>query len=1109
MIKRCSQKAAALVCAALLAFGWAGGAQAQGVTTGAIGGTVTNAAGAPVANATVTARNTATGFTRGARSDAQGRYFIPNLLPGTAYSVSASIIGQAPQQRSGLTVVLSQTTTVNFRLADQAVALEGLTVRAQNNPEISRSRTGASTTLSSETVTDIPKLNRSFNEVAAASPYVVVTPGQGPSIAGSNNRYNNIQIDGATTSDIFGLGSSGTPGGQGTSSKPVPIDAIDQFQVLVTPFDVRQTNFTGGLINAVTKSGTNRFRGNGFFTFRDEGLVQGDTIRAGGRDFAPPTSFYTRQFGATFGGPIIRDRLHFFLAGEVEQSERPGTFDLNSNATTIRVLPSRVDSVIAISQRLYGINPGTANVFTEEERLGSFLGRLDFRINQSNRLVLRHNSSPKWRDDEGLSRGGSNFDLSSYNFYYRTMNNSSVLQLFSDIGSRVSNELQVNYQTISDRPTPNVRYATVNVNTRDALVPGSTALTNGNIRFGSETSRHANELDQRIVQITNNLTFDAGAHRITAGVGLDYYHFRNLFLQGALGAYTFLNVDSLRVGRANTYTINVPLRDDIAAVFDVAQPGVYVQDVWSVTDNLDLSFGLRADMPRFLDEPARNELFFRSFGADNSQMPKNSVLFSPRFGFNYQAGGESTTQLRGGVGVFTGRPPFVWLSNAFSNTGNDFVTLTCRRQDNNVPAFTPLQAPTRCSDNVDPALSGAQLVNYTDADFKYPQELKATLGIDRELPFGITGTAEVIASRGLNALVTAERNLRGALPVQATCTSTAANPCVAESAVRGLGPREIYGTAQLEGGNNPRYAFNPVRVNNAFRNVVELTNESHTTAFVGLLQLARRFGRDYNLQASYTYTDAQEPISQTSSTATSNIGFHPIGARINDFSLARSAFVRPHKITMVGTANLFPRFGGTELSAIYVGQSGRPYTYTYDGDINGDGYESDAPGIGGRNNDLVYVPNDLSEIAFVSDEDRRLFNELVEMEPCLREARGSILERNTCTGPWVNRLDATIRQGLPGRNLSRFKIEANIFNLPNLLNRSWGRQQGPSNNTVTLLDYAGRVGNTANGAPTFTYDAFTETVSQGGTATFRRAVKPYTTFFESRYQIQIGLRADF
>ncbi|HLM66042.1 MAG TPA: TonB-dependent receptor, partial [Longimicrobium sp.] len=560
MKNRRSQAAAMLLWALLAVLGVQAPAAAQGVTTSALGGTVTGPQGQPLAGAQVTVRNNATGTTRTVATDEGGRYFVGNLLPGGPYSVSASRLGFGTQQRTGVTLVLSQTATANFQLQDQTVVLEALTVNAAQNPAISRSRTGAGTVLGSETVEELPTINRNFTELAAASPYVVAPGGESPSVAGTNNRYNNIQIDGATTSDIFGLGSSGTPGGQGTAAKPVPLDAIDQFQVLVSPFDVRQTGFTGGLINAVTKSGTNDFHGSVFFQYRNESLVGGDTIRGFGRSFGPPNDFLTRQYGASLGGPIIRDRLHFFVAGEWEDSERPETFDITSDPGVIRVTPAQVDSVMATGQRL-GLDLGSGQLLRQEERLGSFLGRLDYRINDNHRVVLRHNATPKWRDDEGLQRNGTNFDLTSYNFFYRTINNSTVLQLFSQLGEGVSNELLANYQTIRDRPTPQVRFSAIEITARGATTSA------GRIRAGAEVSRQANELDQNIFQITNNLTLDRGAHRLTAGANAEYYDFRNLFLQGALGTYRFASPTAFNAGNATEYEANVPLRDDINARF--------------------------------------------------------------------------------------------------------------------------------------------------------------------------------------------------------------------------------------------------------------------------------------------------------------------------------------------------------------------------------------------------------------------------------------------------------------------------------------------------------------------------------------------------------------
>ncbi|HEX2190578.1 MAG TPA: TonB-dependent receptor [Longimicrobiaceae bacterium] len=1049
---------------------------AQGVTTAALGGTVT-ANGQPVAGAEVTVRNTATGFSRTATTGQDGRYFVPNLLPGGPYSVTASGAGFGAQARGPIRLVLNQTATVDFQLAEQVVALEGLTVTAENNPVISRSRTGAATVVGEETLETTPTLSRNFTEVARLSPHVTGSS-ETPSVGGANNRFNNIQIDGATTSDIFGLGSSGTPGGQGTAAKPIPLDAIEQFQVLVTPFDVRQAGFTGGLINAVTKSGTNRFSGSAFVNYRNENFVRGDTLRGYGQSFAPPRAFTNQQFGATLGGPILRDRLFFFFSGELETRETPGAFGRN-DPNSIGIRTQTLDEIASIAQG-YGITPGNADPFTEEVRLGNLFGRLDYRINDSNRLVLRHNYAPK-RDDAGPSRGGSNFDFSSYNYFYKTDVNSTVLQLFSDFGTDLTNELLVNFQRITDRPSPETFYPALEITVNDTI--NGVAQPRRTVRLGAEFSRQYNELDQDMFQVTNNLTWNRGAHRLTFGVNAEYFDFRNAFIQNYIGTYAFNSVADFRNGRVNRFTRNVPLRENPVAEFAVFQPGGYLQDEWTVSDNLNITAGLRVDVPIMLDDPEQNPTFVQAFGRDNSETPSGKPLISPRVGFNWQNDASLRTQLRGGVGMFSGRPPYVWLSNAFSNTGVDFAQITCSGA--NAPVYnsqTAQQGPTTCG--AGPS-AGVVSVNSLSPDYRFPQELKASLGVDQELPLGLTGTFEFIYSKGIDRTISREINLQGPQTVPA-------------SAMQGIGNRTIYGTPQ----NDASFAFNPVRIDDRFRQVVELDRLTAGYAYTLVGELARTFGENLDVRAAYTWNRSRDPGSFGSSTATSNVGLHPIGEQINDFSLAPSSFERPHKVTLVGTYSIPGRLG-TELSAVYIGQSGRNYYYIYQGDVNGDGYPGS--GVTNRYNDLIYVPNDISEVNFTSADDRRLFEELIGMESCLQNARGGILERYTCRAPWQNRLDARIMQPIQLRG-SRLQAELNIFNLPNLLNSDWGLQQGIQFSDVFALDFDNRVNpNDPTSAPKFRYAGRTTTDENG----VRHAELPYTTFFDSRYQIQFGLRWTF
>lgn len=1093
-MKRGTQTAALLLWALLLAFGWPAGVHAQGTTTAALSGTVNGPDGNAVAGASVTARNTATGVSRTVGTDPTGRYYIPNLQPGGPYTVTATRIGFSSATRQGVTLVLAQTTRVDLQLAEEAVTLEAVTATGATSPVIAPSRTGASTVIGAQTIESVPTITRNFADVAVLSPYVQVQGGgEAASIGGANNRFNNVQIDGAVSNDVFGLASSGVPGGQ-AGAKPVPLDAIAQFQVLVAPYDVRQSGFTGGLINAVTKSGTNEFRGTAFGFLRNDALVQ-NRITAGRDTLRRPNDFLNRQFGFTLGGPIVRDRLHFFVAAELEQRREPTAFGIESDSTVIRVLPSRFEQVADAAEG-YGIDIGNAAIYTPETDLGNLLARLDYRINDNHRVVLRHNYSPN-SFDNNPARGGANFTYSSATYNITNRTNNTVAQLFSEFGGGVSNEFFVNFQRVRDNRDPVADYALTEVNTRDLFDNGQTI--SGRLVFGAERSSQANELDQDGFEVTNNLTLRARDHTFTLGATGIYNKFRNLFVQTSMGYWRFPSPDAFDNDSADTYEIALPVSglnslDETAARFSVFQLGGYFQDEWQARDNLTLTFGLRADVPYTLDEPRDNPVFQEAFGKSTTDVPSGNPLFSPRFGFNWQLGDEAVTQIRGGVGVFSGRLPFVWLSNAFGNTGRETVLLTCTNTNTviRVPEYDPFNPPTQCADGSGAANAPATVNIFTD-DFTYPQDLKLSLAVDRELPFGFTGTLEGLYTKAVNQIYIEELNLTGPQTVPATAT-------------QGLGDREIYGTPI--GGNASRdSAFFAQREDTRFRNVLRVDNINRGYSYAVTGELQKAFGRSFDMRAAYTYSRSYDVVSFTSSVASSNFGFAPAGKSIYDRPLTPSAFDRPHKFLVYGAWRGLPQYGGTELSATYVGQSGRTYTYTYDGDVNGDGY-SGPGGVSGRNNDIVYVPRNASEVNFSTPEDQRLFLELVEKEECLRESKGQIMERNSCRAPWVNRVDVHVAQGLPGRYLSNLKFEANIFNFANLLNDDWGLQRGPSNNTVTLLDLNGRTGgNSATGAPVFTYDlpGFTEN-DAGGVA---RAGRPYTTFFESRYQIQLGLRYEF
>jgi len=1054
---------------------WSGTAMAQGVTTAAVSGRVMNPAGEPIVGAQVVVTRVATGVNQGTLTNQDGRYFIPGLIPGT-YNVSAQSFGFAPARHDSVHFSLGQNVRVDFRLAERVLELAGIDVVGSANPVFSPSRTGAGTVIGEVALSRLPTLGRSFTDFAVLSPLVHVT-GEAPSVGGANARFNNIQIDGAVNNDVFGLAASGVPGGQ-AYGKPITLEAIQEYQVLVAPFDVRQSGFSGGLINAITKSGTNEIRGSLFSHYRNEGMVG----RLDGRAF---DDFTVVQYGFSLGGPIIRDRLHFFTAGEYESYNRPTAFGSEDPAARIGVLPETIEA-IRTAARAHDLDPGEAGSYTLRNPKINLFAKLDFQINRNHRLTVTQKYD-RAVDDDPPGRGGSTFEFSSATYAFRSRTSTTGLQLFSRLGSRLHNELLVNVQSIRDRRDPFVHYGAISVRT-DNVINGVNRRTT--IGFGAETYSHRNQLDQDIVQLTNNLTGTFGAHKLVLGANAELYEFRNLFVPTAYGRWQFGSLAEFAAGTPYAYEINLPQpgRDDIAARFSVLQLGAYLQDEWTVSPRLTLTGGLRIDVPYTLDEPYDNTDFAAAFGISTTEVPSGNPLISPRFGFNYQRGDGARTQVRGGVGVFSGRIPYVWLSNAFGNTGKEMVLLSCSA--GNVPAFDPRDPPTQCADGAGPAHSPAT-VNIIDPDFRYAQDLKLNLAIDRELPFGFTGTLEGIFTKAINQIHIEEVNLLGAQAV--------ANP----ASTVGIGERTIYGTPI----HDVDFGWDPVRHSAEFRNVVRLRNTSDNYSYAISAELQRPFGTVFLARGAYTYARAFDTQSLTSSIATSNYGYNPIGASIDDRPTTPSDFDRPHKVVLSGMATLFPRFGGTEVSLVYVGQSGRHYSYTYNGDINGDGYQG--VGIYGRNNDLVYVPRDATdpaEIVMATPADAQLLEQLIRLDPCLRESRGRILERNACQGPWTNQLDLRLAQqlpsitGLPGNA----RLSLDVINFLNLVNRDWGIQKGPGHNIITLLDLEGRQGGDPTAPMVFSFDPTTHLDEDGN------AGLPHTKFnTSSRWQINLGIRYSF
>ena len=1072
---------AAIAAAIVLAAGSGTRAHAQGVTTGAISGFVQDSSGAPIGGAAVEARYGPTGARAVTVTNARGFYLVQGLEPGGPYAVSARAIGYRPERVPDIHTSLGQTTRQDFILATATVQVEDIVVTTEGEEIFSPSRQGTATTVGDSALRRLPTLNRDFADFVKLTPQVGVRDGDegGIAVAGQNNRFNTIQVDGATVNDRFGLGRTGQTGGQ-AGGRAVGLEAVKEYQVLLAPYDVRQGNFTGALINAVTKSGTNDFAGTAFFYNRNEGLA-GDPLGL--------NEFNQSQFGASFGGPIQRDRAHFFLNAELSRrnTPAPGPF-FGSEDRPVPVAQADYDRFVSLLEG-YGLEAGNGDFFERSNPLTNLLGRVDFQLNESNRIVVRYGYNEAGDDNFSRSTSQNNpiFDLSTvaYRFTNRTHNPS--LQLFTNFANGASNEFRVSFQSIRDRRRPTVEQPLILVENL-AGAPGGP--TRARIQSGSEQFSQGNELDQDFWEITNNITKPFGRHLVTVGTRNEFYKVRNLFAQSSFGVWRFDNLDDFEAGVAENFLVSGSTGGGVTGEtpFSTYTLGFYVQDQWTVNDRLAVTAGLRADIPVFPDQPEYESRVAQDFGEHG--IPSGKVMWQPRVGFNYDMSGARMAQVRGGLGLFAGAPAFVWMSNAYANTGLRFSQLTCSA--GNTPAFSPtLPPPTSCLD--DTAIEPGGFLGEVDIvgeDTRFPQVLRANLAFDRELGGGVVGTIEGIYSHGVNDYFIVNRNLAGPVGVDA------------------LG-RTRYGTFSGSGSSQPDYV-NSIYGPSFSGGVYELLNTGNNYSWSLTGQLQKRFTESFFLSAGYTYSEAKDVQSFTSSRAISNWRFAwtPSGDQLDDVATTGS-FSRPHRI-VVGASYTAPwRNYPTDISLTYIGQSGQPYTYIAGGasgrgDLNADGTNTNDPiyiptGVGDANMIFRDITDDDDNVLFSAAQQADAFDEFIGGETCLSQQRGQIMERNSCRNPWQSFLDLSIRQSLPAVGGRRLSLEVGIFNLLNLLNDEWGQIKTAGGGVFYTEDPLQQVGHDEDtDLPVFTFDP--------GNLDNRYSV---TSALGNSYQIQLGLRAAF
>jgi Carboxypeptidase regulatory-like domain len=963
--------------------------RAQGATTGGLTGVVTDESGGLIPGATVDAVHTPTGTRYSAVTGQSGRFTIVNARAGGPYSVTVHMSGFKDQEKSDVYVRLGEETSVGFKLVLESVT-ETVTVTAEAGSLISPSQMGAASNVSEKGIETLPTVGRGLEDFARLNPYFntyASNNGQTSlSVAGRNNRYNNVQIDGAVYNDLFGLAASGTPGGQ-TETQPISIDAIQEIQLLVSPYDVRQGGFSGGGLNAITKSGTNTYHGTAYYFGRNQGLV-GDGI-----DSVPVGTFSDKKYGASLGGPFAKDKAFFFANVDITRKDTPSGWSIGGSGQDFGH-EAEATRFRQILMDKYGYDPGGFDEFIRGTNSNKVFARLDFNVNEHNRLTVRHNYDDA-KNDIGFPSSFSYYFPS--NFYsIKNKTNSSVAQLNSTWGT-VVNELRLTYTRIRDNRGGPDQFPYVLVD----LADGS------QLRAGTEEFSTANRLDQDIVELTDEATFARGRHLFTVGTHNEFFKFDNLFIRDNFGAYRFTSLDNLEAGLAQSFDYSFSVTGDPqqSAKFKVNQLGFYLGDTFRVNNKFTLTYGVRLDVPNFPDKPTANPAALANFGYATDVVP-SPKMWSPRAGFNYDINGDSKQQVRGGVGLFSGRTPYVWLSNQYGNTGIEFQRLRVFFSANNKIPFVsdPNGQPTSLGS------AATNEVDVVDPNYKFPELIRGNLAYDRDLGFwGLFGSVEMLFSKTVKDIDYQNLNF---VPS---------------------------GNTLADG--RPLFT----RKNSSFSDVILLTNTDKGSSWDVSAKLERPFRNGLYASASYRYGTSKSVNDGTSSQAASNWGNAYTPGDPNHLPVTTSNFAVGHRVTLAASYD-FKVAGDTSitLSAFYNGQSGQPYSTLWNGDANGDGRTF---------NDMIFVPSSPDQV-IVKNGTYDQLDAYINADPGLSKHRGEIIPRNAdAFAPWINDLDMRLAIGIPV-NKTRVELTMDVLNVLNLIDHTKGIVLYPNFQDITPFRFS-------------------------------------------------------
>ncbi len=1042
----------AAIAALLLVAGLASDAAAQGVTTGSLGGTVTDAQGQPVAGASVIAIHTESGTNYETTTRTDGRYFIPNMRVGP-YIVTVTYVGGGnafePYTNENVVVNLGVTADVNAQVKNIAVE-ETVTVTAATDPVFSTQRTGAATTVSRDQIQNLPNVSNRLENFTRLTPQA-----SGTSFAGQDNRLNNITVDGSYFNNSFGL--AGAPGDR-TGVAPISPQAVEQIQVNVAPFDVRQGNFVGAGINTITRSGGNQFRGSIYRQFRDDSMVGTQA----GNNVVNVGTFEFANTGGWVSGPIWKNKAFFFFNVEDEALTEPGTtFRANNGGEAAvggvtRVLASDLNNLSSFLSSSFGYETGGFQGYDHEVPARRYLVKGDYNLNTSNKITFRYthldsisdilvsNSSSLGFGNRRTSTQALNFQNSNYQ--QKEEIRSAIGEWNATFGNSMANSLIVGYtKQNEDRAS---RYTGALFPMVDILDAGTTYTT-----FGFEPFSPRNQLKYDTFQVQNNFTKFANTHTLTFGATAERYKSINVFFPGSQSAYVYNSladfytdandylrnpnrtVSPVNLRRFQVRWSNIPGQDEPVQPLEVFYTGAYAQDEWAPTANLKITAGIRFDVPFFEETGYQNAnadaLVFRDeTGAavqyQTAKLPDPNVLWSPRVGLNWAVDENRNTQVRGGTGVFTGRPAYVWISNQIGNTG----VLTGFEQLDNTFArpFNPNPDAYKPS-NVSGAPASSYELALTDVNFKFPQLWRTNLAVDQRLPWGMVGTVEYIYNRDVNGIYYINANLPAAQ------------------------------TAFAGADNRPRYTSN--RIHSNVSNAVVLRNQGVGRSWNFATTLARNHRGGF-LKGAFSYGEARNLVDPGSIAFGSwNNNQHP--GDPNNPGLGYAVGSPGHRFFVAGSHTFeYFNFGGTTFSFFWESRTNGNTTYTFANDLNGDG---------GTSNDLYYVPRDQSEmnfqayssggVTFTAAQQAAAWDAYISQDEYLSSRRGQYAERGAIFLPLVHRLDFSVAQNffatIKGRRHT-FEIRADILNFGNLLNEDWGVGQRLINNQPLIVPTAAQGG---------------------------------------------------